>query len=277
MKKLIFKTEEGKNEVLTCYNRLLANWPIDYDELTIPTRHGDTFAIACGDPDLPPLIMLHGAAANALFFKYDIQTYASAFRVYILDIPGEAGKSAPNRLAWNGPGYAEWLEDVLIYLKLKKVNLLGISQGGWTALRFATLHPGKVNKIALLATGGIVKTKPGFILKAIIYSLLGRKDRINKLVVGAQVIQPEIKQLMDLIAEHFKARIEKEYLFTDAELQQLTMPVYSIGGTEDVIRSVMAINKRLELNVPLFQSAIIPGMGHVVLGQAAPIIDFLKG
>ncbi|MGN8069318.1 alpha/beta fold hydrolase [Mucilaginibacter sp. 22184] len=277
MKNLIFKTGEGKNKLLVCYDQVLTNWPVDHEELTIPTRHGDTFAIVCGGPDLPPLIMLHGAAANALFFKHDIQAYASAFRVYILDIPGEAGKSAPNRLAWNGPGYAEWLEDVLIYLKLEKVNLLGSSQGGWTALRFATLHPRRVNKIALLATGGIVKTKPGFILKAIIYSLLGMKDRINKLVAGTQVIQPEIKQLMGLIAEHFKARIEKEYLFTDAELQQLTMPVYSIGGTEDVVRSVIAINKRLELNIPLLQSAIIPGMGHVVVEQAARIIDFMKG
>lgn len=54
---------------------------------------------------------------------------------------------------WAGPGYAEWLEDVLDGLGAQKAALLGLAQGGWAALRFATYRPERVDRLVLLLGG----------------------------------------------------------------------------------------------------------------------------
>lgn len=51
---------------MALYDAVLAHWPVPYETCRVPTRHGDTFAIASGDKSAPALILLHGAASNAV-------------------------------------------------------------------------------------------------------------------------------------------------------------------------------------------------------------------
>lgn len=94
----------------------------------------------------------------------DVAAYSRQYRVYAVDLPGEPGKSAPNRPAWDGPAYAEWLEDVLDALKIEKATLLGLSQGGWAALKFAVYQPQRVEKLVLLNPAGIAPDKLSFVI-----------------------------------------------------------------------------------------------------------------
>ncbi|GAB4034262.1 alpha/beta fold hydrolase [Spirosoma gilvum] len=274
----IYKTTAGQQQVLAFYDSMLANWPLPYETQLVSTRHADTFVIACGPENAPALILLHGAASNSLSWRSEMKHYSKVFRVYAVDLPGEPGKSAHNRPSWHDQSYAEWLDDVLTGLAIQQVSLVGLSQGGWVALRFATSYPHRVENLVLVTPGGIVATKPGFILKAVLYSLFGRAGAraINRIVVGQQQLDATTLDFMDLILTHFKARVEKEYLFTDAELEQLTMPVLVIGGTADAIRSSEAITARLHQHVPHLQSILLPGVGHVVLNQSSLILSFLK-
>jgi pimeloyl-ACP methyl ester carboxylesterase len=116
----IYKTPAGEREIMALYDAVLARWPVTHETFNLPTRHGDTFIIASGEKSAPPLILLHGAASNAVSWVGDIAEYSSYFRVYAVDLPGEPGKSAQNRPAWDGPGYTEWLEDVLDGLEVQK-------------------------------------------------------------------------------------------------------------------------------------------------------------
>jgi len=274
----IYKSDAGERAILAVYDSVLKNWPVEYQTITVPTRHGDTFVIAGGDESKPALILLHGSSSNATSWIADFPEYSRHFRVYAIDIPGDPGRSAPNRLPWNSLGYAEWLLDTLDGLKIEKTMLLGLSQGGWTALRFATCYPERVYKLALLTPGGIVPTKKSFLFKSIFYLLQGKRGvrKLNRYVAGSLPVHPDAMKFMDLIMTHFKARIDREYLFTDDELKRITMPVLLIGGTGDVIRSNEAIVRRLENLVPQLQSSIIPGMGHVLINMTQNILPFLK-
>jgi pimeloyl-ACP methyl ester carboxylesterase len=120
---------------------VLKNWPVPYETLTVTTRHGDTHVISCGEKTGPPLVLLHGLASNAVSWVGDVEQYSRHFRVFAVDIPGEPGRSAPNRPSWEGPDFAEWTEDLLNGLGLEKASIVGLSQGGWTALKFATCRP----------------------------------------------------------------------------------------------------------------------------------------
>jgi pimeloyl-ACP methyl ester carboxylesterase len=273
----IYKSPEGEKQVMALYDAALSHWPVPYEALRLPTRHGETFVIASGDPPAPPLVLLHGAASNAVSWVGDVAAYCPHFRVYAVDIPGDPGKSVQNRLPWDGPGYAEWLEDVLDGLDARCASLLGLSQGGWTALKFATYRPERVDKLVLLTPGGIVPTRTSFILSAVVLSMFGRwgAERLNRKVFGRQPIHPEAARFMDTIMTHHISRIDKEYIFSDAELARLTMPVLLLGGAEDAIRPMDAAIARMEKLVSNLQAALIPDMGHVLVGMPERILPFL--
>jgi pimeloyl-ACP methyl ester carboxylesterase len=273
----IYKSLAGKSEIMALYDAVLARWPVDHETFDLPTRHGNTFIIASGEKSASPVVLLHGSASNAVSWVGEVVEYSQHFRVYAVDLPGEPGKSAENRPAWNGPGFAEWLEDVLDGLKIPKTALLGLSQGGWTALRFATTRPERVTRLVLLAPSGVMPTRPAFILKAVILSMFGRwgAERINRIVFGKQPIHPEAVKFMDAIMTHFKARMGKEYLFSDDELRRLNMPTLLIGGKEDALIPVESVARRMQKLVPLLKTVLLPDMGHALVTLSGQIIPFL--
>ena len=275
--KSIYKSPAGKSQIMALYEAVLAHWPVPCETFTLPTRHGETFVIASGENSASPLVLLHGSASNAVSWVGDVVEYSQHFRTYAVDLPGEPGKSAENRPAWDGPGFAEWLDDVLDGLKIQKTALLGLSQGGWTALRFATTRPERVTRLVLLAPGGVMPTRPAFILKAVILSMAGRwgAERINLIVFGNQPIHPDAVKFMDAIMTHFKARIGKEYLFSDDELKHLNMPALLIGGTQDALIPMESVIARMQKFVPQLKVVLIPDMGHALINLAGQIIPFL--
>jgi pimeloyl-ACP methyl ester carboxylesterase len=273
----IYRSPAGKSQIMALYEAVLAHWPVPCQTFSLPTRHGDTFVIACGESSAPPLVLLHGSASNAVSWVGDVTEYSRRFRTCALDLPGEPGKSAENRPAWDDLSFAEWLEDVLDGLKVQKTALLGISQGGWTALRFATARPERVSRLVLLAPAGVMPTRPAFILKAVLLSMTGRwgAERINRLVFGDQPIHPEALKFMNAILTHFKARLGKEYLFSDDELRRLDMPTLLIGGAQDALIPMETVIPRMQRLVPQLQAVLIPGMGHALVNLSGQIVPFL--
>ncbi len=62
--------------MLAHYDAALAAWPTPYTTQHVPTRHGETFLIASGPPSAPPLLLLHGATANATMWAGDDRAVA---------------------------------------------------------------------------------------------------------------------------------------------------------------------------------------------------------
>ena len=276
--KPIYKSPAGEQAVMALYESALARWPAPYDALTVPTRHGDTFVIACGDLTAPPLVLLHGAGTNSAIWAGDIGDYSRRFRVYAADLPGEPGRSAPNRPAWDSPAYADWLEDVFGALKIDRAALIGISQGGWTALKFATRQPERVRQLVLICPGGVIPDRLSFVLRAIAYSLLGRRGvkGIVRLTFGDQVVPDGVEEIMAVIMRHFKPRMGILPRFTDDDLRCLTMPTLLIGGGQDALRNNERIAARLRALLPNLGVIIIPAAGHAVLNTREPILAFLS-
>lgn len=274
----IYKTPDGERVVMAIYEKALANWPVPYERLNLLTRHGETFAIACGPMSAPPLILLHGAGTNSAIWGADMAEYSQHFRVYAVDLLGEAGKSAPNRPAWESQAYAEWLDDVFYALGIEKAVLVGISQGGWTALKFAVSRPERVEKLVLMCPGGIIPDRVSFVFRAIGLSLLGEwgTKRLVQMLYGGQAIPEGVEEIIVQMTRNFKPRMGVLPIFSDAELRRLTMPTLLIGGTADAMRDIPKIAARLKNFLPQLEVTIIPGAGHVLMNTTARILRFLK-
>src|SRR5262249_820679 len=264
----IYKSPAGQQAVMALYDSLLTRWPVPYVPLNVPTRHGRTSVIASGADSLPPLVLLHGAGTNSAMWAGDMTDYCRRYRVLAVDLLGEPGKSAPNRPSWQGPAYAEWLEDVLNSLQIEEASLVGLSQGAWTALKFAVSRPERVKELVVLSPGGIVPDKRSFVVRALPLLLLGRWGirRINPMVLDGQSVRADVEEAMTVIMTHFKARVGALPIFSDRELRQLSMPVQLVMGERDPLRDAERVMARMKALVPHLTTTIIPGAGHALVG-----------
>src|SRR5512140_2210724 len=89
----LFTSPEGKAEVMNAYQAVLDRWPVTHQELTIPTRFGETYVIASGPVDAPPVVLLHALFATVASWYQNVEALSQSHRVYAVDVVGEANKS----------------------------------------------------------------------------------------------------------------------------------------------------------------------------------------
>ncbi len=274
----IYKSPAGEQAVMSLYDSMLARWPVPHTETYVPTRHGSTFVIASGDASAPPLVLLHGAGTNSAMWVGDTAAYSRKYRVLALDLPGEPGRSAPNRPSWDGPAYSDWLVDALDVLGVGSATIIGVSQGAWAALKFAVANTRRVDAMVLLSPGGITPDKASFVLEALPLLLFGRWGirRLNRMVLGGQPVPAELDEAMLTLMTHFKPRVGTLPIFSDAELRRLGMPVQLMMGGRDALRDPNKVATRMRALVPHLTVSIIPDAGHAIVDAWQRIVPFLE-
>lgn len=277
-KHIVFKNQEGKNDVIKHYDLFLEKWALTYEKLYVDTKYGKTFVIASGEKNNPPLILLHGSGMNSVMWLRDMQEYSRNYRVYAIDILGEPGKSDENRPSLSGSCYAEWLKDVFDNLSLKKANVVGISLGAWMAIKFSVSYPEKVSKLVLLCPSGVGPQKKSFILKAMLYGSLGEKgiDKLYYKVNGNKPIPEEMLKYQKLIGKNFNYRRETIPIFSDNELKLLTMPIVLFVGAKDIMLYSDKTARRLGGLLPHAEINIYAEEGHSNVNDVNKIIAWLN-
>jgi len=85
VKSSIYKSESGKQEILSIYDQKMEDWPQDYLDIYIETSYGTVHVIAYGDTDNPPLLMFHAAAMGAHSWAENLPPISDNFRIYAID------------------------------------------------------------------------------------------------------------------------------------------------------------------------------------------------
>lgn len=277
-KQVAFKSIDGKNEVIKYYETLVNNWSFPHEEFYIKTSYGETFIIACGKEDLPPLILLHGSGMNSVMWINEMVEYSKNFRVYAVDIPGEPGKSDENQIDFQGDHFSNWLNHVLDALLIEKASIVGISLGAWLGTKFSVKYPNRVNKLVLICPAGIGPQKKSFIFKFLFHMLFGEKglDKIYYKINGNKPIPEVMFNYQKLIAKHFNFRRVVIPLFSDTELATLKMPVALFVGGKDIMLDSYKTAKRLSTLVKHADINIFPEEGHSLVDQGDEIREFLN-
>ncbi|MCB9735270.1 MAG: alpha/beta fold hydrolase [Deltaproteobacteria bacterium] len=281
-KHLAYKSESARAAVAAAYDAIVDAWPVPAERLRLPTREGETHVVACGPRDAPPVVLLHGAQANAPSWLLEVPTWAAAFRLYAVDVIGEPGLSAPSRPPLASDAHARWLDDVLAGLGLARAAFVGVSLGGWLAIDYATRRPERVTALALLCPGGVGRQRLGVFFKILPLTLLGRwgKDRALRLVLGAAPVattpeEARFGAFADLTLRSARPRYGALPVFADATLARLAMPVSCVVGGRDALFDSADTKRRLEAAVPHAEVRLLPDAGHWIRGQAAPMGAFL--
>ena len=100
-------------------------------------------------PNAPDIVLVHGLASNMAFWYGGVAMMLRAFgRVTVLDLRGHGLSSMP-ATGYTAEAMAEDLSDVLDFLGLDRVFLIGHFYGGLVSFCFATNWPDRVRALVL--------------------------------------------------------------------------------------------------------------------------------
>jgi pimeloyl-ACP methyl ester carboxylesterase len=281
--KAIYKSSEGERLIRERYQVFLKHWPVPNEQIYVPTRQGSTFVVISGPKDAPPLLLLHGGAANSAMWMGEVAAFAASFRVYCVDMIGEPGLSAPARPSLASDAYALWLDDVLDHLSVRRTSIVGASLGGWLGLDYAIRRPERVERVAILCPGGIGRQKVGIVFTMLLSRMFGgwgRRKLMERILGRAPVDPPPpVKAFIDfmaLIHRYFRPRMVRMPVFSDNALRNLRAPVLVIVGGRDVLLDSAQTKQRLEQHAPGAQVVYLPEAGHLIPGQWERVREFLR-
>lgn len=272
MKKSVFKSEAGRDKIRSRYNSIIESFP--FENKYVDTSVGRTFILAAGQESNPPVILLHGSCSNSAFWFPEIMALANDYRVYAIDIIGEAGNSEEFRPDLNSGEFAIWIKDVFGALGIQKATVIGNSLGGWMALKFAITYPECLNGLILIAAGGLAQIHEEFLRNADKSRRTDASMPVDSPVIEVGSLPKEVLDFMNLILENYDP-IQDLPVFEDAALQKLDMPLLLIVGENDPIIDADRSVKRLSALVPAAEIRLLPNCGHMVTNAIEWILPFL--
>jgi len=111
-----------------------------------------THYIEKGDGE--PVILLHGYLYDSYQWNKNMDALAEKFKVYAIDLWG-FGYSTRKPMDYDYQVYAGQLLKFMDALNIQRASLVGQSMGGGTCILFCTQHGERVNKMILVASGGM--------------------------------------------------------------------------------------------------------------------------
>jgi len=100
--------------------------------------------------DTTPIVFIHGVGLDHQMWDKQIN-YLNEFSILTYDLLGH-GKTPYNKDKLNLKDFSNQLLELLDYLKIEKINLVGFSLGSLIALDFSSHFQNKVEKLILIGT-----------------------------------------------------------------------------------------------------------------------------
>ena len=284
----IFHSASGKAQYLSSYDQALKLWNIPLEETDVKTKYGTAHVVMSGPTTGESVILFHGMDASSTMWFPNVKEISKDYRVYAIDFPLETGKSLANTNKLSNLQIALFYNEVFDYFKMKDINLLGASRGGWMATYLALQPESNIKKIILLSPaqtfGGI--QKPGQVLTAVMLKLFPSQKKLasffNSFSLYPDKIDNLYKQQFYLanVYGSSKPRFLNMMRFSDKELQSLKIPVLVLVGDHDIVNNEKALIKAHQL-IPNVETAYIKNAGHFLsIDQAdtvnTKIVRFLK-
>jgi len=248
----------------------LVGVPIIQD--SIKTGTVKTTYLSAGQGD--PVILLHGNIMNGISWFPVIGPLSSRFMVIAPDIVGY-GESDKPPAPYDSHYYCSWLSDFMDALGLQKANVVGHSQGGAIALRYALDYPERLEKLAIVDSAGLVSLESLGGLFAMIWYILCPSQkasiRISKYMlhnheesIGLEALRKYCIEVSRMPGARRAALLSNKLgsLISPEQLGIISHETILIWGDQDNFYSVSQA-KDAHKSVPRCQIRIISNSGHI--------------
>ena len=105
--------------------------------------------------DGPPILLVHGLLDSSRTWRKLAPVLALGHKVIAPDLLGHGESDGPNGVDYSLGGHAGMLRDLLDGLGHQRVTVVGHSLGGGVAMTFAYHYPERLERLALISSGGL--------------------------------------------------------------------------------------------------------------------------
>lgn len=281
-----YKSEAVRNEYLAYYDSVLAKeWPVVSEERMVATSYGETFVRITGPADAPPLVLLPGASGTSLMWAPNIRALSAACRVYAVDRNGDVGRSTNLKPTKQPDEFVGWMDELFSGLKLDRLNLGGISYGGWMTILYALRYPKRLIKAVPIAPGaGILNPSAKFMARVGV-GLVSRNMPSLLRWIFLDLARTDPRLFEAVVERTLKATgaVTRDAflipgLFSDEELRSLRVPMLLVLGENEKVYSAEKAARRMNRLAPQVKTEIVAGAGHdLTIVQADTVNRMIVG
>lgn len=289
MSNKIFRDEKGVMEVEDWYKKFLNKIDAPTESFHVETSHGSNHILIVGDKSKPPLLCLHSMLTSSAHLVSELQGLLSHYHIIAPDLPGQSVRGLQTRFSYKDNSFAEWLYEIIVELDLKKIDLLGVSLGGFAALQFSNVYPEKVQNLVLIVPAGIVRgsTWEGIkkmAIPSIRYQFNKSEENLKNFVDPLLTTWDEdwAHYIGDAFT-HFKPDLRIPPLISDEELKAWVIPTLVLAGEEDIsfpgkamIQKISSNNSDIKMELMKDSKHSPPTTPEFRKWLSERILDFLK-
>ena len=246
----------------------------------------------------PVVVFLHGSGNGASGYSNFKGNYPHlvkhGYRVILPDLVGFGYSDKPADVEYPLSFFVECVKQTLDQIGVSKYTLVGNSLGGAVALGFALAHPGNVEKLVLMAPGGLndlpdYLAMPGM---AAMFQLFGSGtpvtlERMKEFFIKAFVVNPACVD-DQLVAERFELmKLQNPQVMKTMKVPNMTerlpeikTPSLALWGLNENMMPESGI-LRLAKGMPNCRMVLVPQCGHWVMIEHRDlfnrmVLDFLQ-
>lgn len=213
-----------------------------------------------------PLLLLHGNRQSIASFSDQIPAFAQHFRVIAIDTRGQ-GKSTEDGKTYTYDLFAKDMNELLNYLQLDSVNIVGWSDGGNTGLIMAMKYPEKVKRLVTMGAVIFIDTS---VVEPIVFDAVNNQLKdFSKDTSYALRNEWRLADMLLIYPKH-----------TFKELETIQCPVLVMQGENGFIKKTHT--EGIAEHIPHSTLMIVPGESHLFPVEDPKrfnklVIDFLSG
>ncbi|MGD2123355.1 MAG: alpha/beta fold hydrolase [Gemmatimonadota bacterium] len=235
----IYASEEVRSRLHRIYDEKMLEWPVPFEDLEIETKYGRVHVVVCGREWMPPLLLLHASGVSSWSWKYNVEGLSDAYRLYAIDLMGDAGKSEFRSLSHvfrSGKEQADLYAEITDSLGISTAFVVGASEGGFIATNYALYHSERVEKLALIGPMGY-SGAVGAIIRIMITQFFPLRSLQESTFAWAfsrsSALQEDLGEWFRLVMGSTRPIKVPPLPFSQEERRSLGVPVLFIFGERD--------------------------------------------
>lgn len=217
----------------------------------------------------PPLVVVHGVASRAADLAPIYSALLRKHRVYAPDLLGYGQSDQPPDADYSVAMQAEAVRGFMDAMGIRDADVMGVSMGGWIALKVAADHPERVRRLALVSSAGVgfpttlhERSFSAQTLEELRASLALQTDRTVPTFILRDLLRRS--RMRAWVVRRSMASMLTQRDLLDGKLQRVTMPALLVWGTRDRIVPI-SVAAALQRELPQARMVRLDGCGHLAI------------
>ncbi len=226
------------------------------------------------DKKKPSILLMHGSGLTHIVWSLHEQFYASqGFNILSVDLPGHGNSEGPSLESIEQ--ISNWVKSLMNVLGIKKIIIIGHSQGSLVGIDFASRYPNLISNLVLVAGSYKMPVNQDLINyaeagdeKAVLLMMKWGYEG-SKAFIGGNPVKKIInssREIREVLAVDLNAC--NNYKDGKESLEKINCPTLCIFGDLDKMVPLEVGNKMVSM-IKNSEKKIINNCGHMIIFEKA--------